>query len=111
VRGRRALGQGANYLEASVSFGASRAAHLELARLAEREGRAAEAQKHFRRAGNAMIVSISFLDSFFFRFASACGKAILRSPIKIIVPFRGRHRRHLLALVGNRWSELWGSRC
>jgi hypothetical protein len=34
-----------------VSFGATRAAHLELARLAEREGRAAEAAKHFRRAG------------------------------------------------------------
>jgi HemY protein len=44
-------GKAQNYLEASVSFGASRAAHLELARLAEREGRAAEAQKHFRRAG------------------------------------------------------------
>lgn len=44
-------GKAQNYLEASLSFGASRAAHLELARLAEREGRAAEAQKHFRRAG------------------------------------------------------------
>jgi HemY protein len=44
-------GKAQNYLEASVSFGATRAAHLELARLAEREGRAAEAQKHFRRAG------------------------------------------------------------
>jgi len=44
-------GKAQNYLEASVSFGASRAAHLDLARLAEREGRAAEAQKHFRRAG------------------------------------------------------------
>jgi HemY protein len=44
-------GKAQNYLEASVSFGASRAAHLELARLAERDGRAAEAQKHFRRAG------------------------------------------------------------
>ena len=44
-------GKAQNYLEASLSFGASRAAHLDLARLAEREGRAAEAQKHFRRAG------------------------------------------------------------
>ena len=44
-------GKAQNYLEASLSRGESRAAHLELARLAEREGRAAEAQKHFRRAG------------------------------------------------------------
>lgn len=44
-------GKARNYLEASVSFGESRAAHLELARLAERDGRGAEAQKHFRRAG------------------------------------------------------------
>ena len=44
-------GKARNYLEASLSFGASRAAHLELARLAEREGRAAEAQQHFRSAG------------------------------------------------------------
>jgi HemY protein len=44
-------GKAQNYLEASISFGASREAHLELARLAEREGRVAEAQKHFRRAG------------------------------------------------------------
>ena len=44
-------GKAQNYLEASLSFGPSRVAHLELARLAEREGRAAEAQKHFRRAG------------------------------------------------------------
>jgi len=44
-------GKARNYLEASLSLGASRAAHLELAQLAEREGRAAEAQKHFRRAG------------------------------------------------------------
>jgi HemY protein len=44
-------GKAQNYLEASVSFGASRAAHLDLARLAERDNRAAEAQKHFRRAG------------------------------------------------------------
>jgi len=44
-------GKAQNYLEASLSFGESRAAHLELARLAERESRTAEAQKHFRRAG------------------------------------------------------------
>jgi len=44
-------GKAQNYLEASLSFAPSRAAHLELARLAEREGRSAEAQKHFRRAG------------------------------------------------------------
>jgi HemY protein len=44
-------GKAQNYLEASVSFAPSRAAHQELARLAEREGRTAEAQKHFRRAG------------------------------------------------------------
>ena len=44
-------GKAQNYLEASVSFGDSRGAHLELARLAEREGRTAEAQKQFRRAG------------------------------------------------------------
>jgi HemY protein len=43
-------GKAQNYLEASLSFGPSRLAHLELARLAEREGRAAEAQKHFRNA-------------------------------------------------------------
>lgn len=43
-------GKAQNYLEASLSFGETRAAHLELARLAEREGRAADAQKHFRRA-------------------------------------------------------------
>jgi HemY protein len=44
-------GKAQNYLEASLSFAPSRAAHLELARLAEREGRAVEAQKHFRSAG------------------------------------------------------------
>jgi HemY protein len=43
-------GKAQNYLEASLSFGATRAAHLELARLAERDGRGAEAQKNFRRA-------------------------------------------------------------
>ena len=44
-------GKARNYLEASLSFAPSRAAYLELARLAERDGRAAEAQKHFRSAG------------------------------------------------------------
>src|SRR6185295_3429082 len=44
-------GKAQNYLEASLSLGPSRAAHLELARLAEHEGRAAEAQQHFRSAG------------------------------------------------------------
>jgi len=39
------------YLEASLSFGETREAHLELARLAERDGRPGDAQKHFRRAG------------------------------------------------------------
>jgi HemY protein len=43
-------GKAERYLEASVSFEDSRAARLELARLAEREGRAAQAQGHFRRA-------------------------------------------------------------
>jgi HemY protein len=43
-------GKARTYLEASLSFGETRAAHLELARLAERENRAAAAQKHFRRA-------------------------------------------------------------
>ncbi len=44
-------GKAQSYFDASLTFGASRTAHLELARLAEREGRAVEAQKHFRRAG------------------------------------------------------------
>ena len=43
-------GKAQNYLEASLSFGETRAAHLELARLAERDNRPAQAQKHFRRA-------------------------------------------------------------
>ena len=43
-------GKAQNYLEASLSFGETRAAHLELARLAERENRGTDAQKHFRRA-------------------------------------------------------------
>jgi HemY protein len=43
-------GKAQNYLEASLTFGETRAAHLELARLAERDNRPAQAQKHFRRA-------------------------------------------------------------
>lgn len=43
-------GKAARYLEASVSFEDSRSARLELARLAEREGRMTEAQAQFRRA-------------------------------------------------------------
>lgn len=43
-------GKAQSCLEASLSFEESRAAHLELARLAERVGRAAEAQRHYRRA-------------------------------------------------------------
>jgi HemY protein len=63
-------GKAQNYLEASLSFGPSRAAHLELARLAEREGRAAEAQKHFRRAGElpGLVLFFEFWRFFWFRF-------------------------------------------
>jgi HemY protein len=43
-------GKARDYLEASLSFEKSRGAHLELARLAERDGRAADAQRHFRSA-------------------------------------------------------------
>jgi HemY protein len=43
-------GKAQSYLEASLSFEETRAAHLELARLAERTGREADAQSHFRRA-------------------------------------------------------------
>src|SRR3954467_8128745 len=43
-------GKARSFLEASVSFEESRAAHLELARLAERLGQAPDAQRHFRRA-------------------------------------------------------------
>jgi len=49
--GAELWGKARHYLEASVAFAPSRAAHLELARLAERDGRAADAQAHFRRAG------------------------------------------------------------
>jgi HemY protein len=43
-------GKARSFLEASLSFEESRAAHLELARLAERLGQSADAQSHFRRA-------------------------------------------------------------
>ena len=43
-------GKARNYLEASVSFGESRSAHLELARLGERLGQGDKAQQHYRRA-------------------------------------------------------------
>lgn len=41
-------GKARDYLEASLSFEKSRAVHLALARLAERDGRAADAQLHHR---------------------------------------------------------------
>ncbi len=44
-------GKARHYLEASMAFAPTRAACLELARLAERDGRAAEAQAYFRKAG------------------------------------------------------------
>jgi HemY protein len=43
-------GKAQSYLEASLSFGESRATHLELARLLDRLEKNAEAQPHFRRA-------------------------------------------------------------
>ncbi|TAK87596.1 MAG: heme biosynthesis protein HemY [Betaproteobacteria bacterium] len=43
-------GKARSFLEASLSFEETRAAHLELARLAERLGQADEAQQHYRRA-------------------------------------------------------------
>jgi HemY protein len=43
-------GKARSFLEASVSFQESRAARLELARLAERLGQADDAQRHYRRA-------------------------------------------------------------
>jgi len=43
-------GKAQSYFEASLSFEETREAHLELARLAERTGREADAQSHFRRA-------------------------------------------------------------
>jgi HemY protein len=41
-------GKARDYLEASLAFESSRAAHLALARLADREGRAGEAERHHR---------------------------------------------------------------
>ncbi|HJV12233.1 MAG TPA: heme biosynthesis protein HemY, partial [Burkholderiales bacterium] len=43
-------GKARSFLEASLSFEESRAARVELARLAERLGESDEAQRHFRRA-------------------------------------------------------------
>jgi HemY protein len=43
-------GKARSFLEASLSFEESRAAHLDLARLAERLGAAEDAQQHYRRA-------------------------------------------------------------
>ena len=43
-------GKARSFLEASLSFEESRAAHLDLARLAERLGNLDDAQRHFRRA-------------------------------------------------------------
>ncbi|MGE5640793.1 MAG: heme biosynthesis HemY N-terminal domain-containing protein [Clostridia bacterium] len=43
-------GKAASFLEASLSFEETRAARLELARLAERLGQGAEAEQHYRRA-------------------------------------------------------------
>lgn len=43
-------GKARSFLEASLSFEEGRAAHLELAQLAERLGQAADAARHFRRA-------------------------------------------------------------
>jgi HemY protein len=46
-------GKARSFLEASLSFEESRAARIELARLAERLGKADEAQRHFRKAAEA----------------------------------------------------------
>jgi HemY protein len=43
-------GKARSFLEASLSFEETRAAHLDLARLAERLGQSGEAQEHYRRA-------------------------------------------------------------
>ena len=43
-------GKARSFLEASLSFEEVRTAHLDLARLAERIGQPAEAQRHYRRA-------------------------------------------------------------
>ena len=43
-------GKARSFLEASLSFDEGRAAHLDLARLAERIGQPADAERHYRRA-------------------------------------------------------------
>ena len=43
-------GKAKSFLEASLSFEETRAAHLDLARLSEKLGQPADAQRHFRRA-------------------------------------------------------------
>lgn len=43
-------GKAQSYLEASLAFGESHATHLALARLLDRLGRTADAQRHYRRA-------------------------------------------------------------
>ena len=43
-------GKARSFLEASLSFEESRTARIELARLAERLGQPADAQRHYRRA-------------------------------------------------------------
>lgn len=48
-------GKAETCLEASLSFEESRGAHLALARLFERLGRAADAQRHFRRAAETAV--------------------------------------------------------
>lgn len=48
--GAELWGKGQSYLETSLSFEASRAAHLDLARMFERTGRNADAARHFRLA-------------------------------------------------------------
>jgi HemY protein len=45
-------GKAQSYLEASLAFGESRDTHLALARLHERFSRAADAQRHYRRAAD-----------------------------------------------------------
>mgnify|MGYP001607868616 CR=1 FL=1 len=48
--GAELWGKAQNYLETSLAFEASRAAHLDLARLCERLGKTADAARHFRLA-------------------------------------------------------------
>ena len=57
-------GKARSFLEASLSFEESRAAHLELARLAERLGQAGEAQRHFRRAAELALDPVPRLEEF-----------------------------------------------